>query len=80
MSRLYYLAKQARYLLDTNDNWIDWAAGKGWEISYIHWKEQRQYEYDLMLELTRLGAEGITPAAKLIAIEMMKGNTNGFKS
>lgn len=36
-------------------------------------------DYDLMLELTRLGTEGVTPAAKLIAIEMMKGNTNGFK-
>lgn len=72
--RLHYLAKQARHLIDTDPalDWLGWALNTIKDLTYIHWSEQRQADYNIMLELTRL--KGTPPAAKLIALELMKGN------
>jgi len=83
MSKLHFSAKCNQYVIITDrdwDDWDDWSLSRGCKLEILNWEtnKHKQYEYDLMLELTRLGVDGVTPAAKLIAIEMMKGNNNDF--
>lgn len=82
MANLYYLAKQGRFLVNTHDNWIEWALGKQPKFMYTSWKRHNQLEYELMLEHTKLAQLNVLPSARLVAIELMRSEgeiCNGYK-